>query len=122
MSVQPCPGAKFRRVEPGDTLYLIALETGTTVEDLVRLNPTVDPLNLEVGSVICVPLDEGLPTGAVPPCETGFYWVVSPGETLYLIAQSLGTTLDILLALNPSADPANLRSGDSLCIPAPPEE
>lgn len=114
---QPCTGARLRRVEPGDTLYLIARETGVPLEDLIRLNPGVDPLNLEVGSMICVPLEQGLPTGKVPPCESGLYWVISQGETIYLIAQSLGVPVDTLLALNPSVDPANLRPGDSLCLP-----
>ena len=117
-SREPCQGATFRRVEPGDTFYLIAQELGATVEELLRLNPGVDPENLQVGSLICVPLPPGLPTGRVPPCESGLYWVIAPGDTMYDIARALGIPLQELLDLNPWADPENLVPGDSLCLPA----
>ena len=117
-SREPCQGATFRRVEPGDTFYLIAQELGITVDELVRLNPGVDPENLQVGSLICVPLPPGLPTGRVPPCESGLYWVIAPGDTMYDIARALGIPLQELLDLNPWADPENLVPGDSLCLPA----
>lgn len=115
---EPCQGATYRRVEPGDTLYLIAQDLGVAVDDLTRLNPGVDPENLQIGSLICVPFSPGLPTGKVPPCESGLYWVIAPGDTLYSIARILGIPLDELMDLNPWADPENLIPGDSLCLPA----
>ena len=59
-----------------------------------------------------------LPTGRVPPCESGLYWVIAPGDTMYDIARALGIPLQELLDLNPWADPENLVPGDSLCLPA----
>ncbi|WP_051412131.1 lytic transglycosylase [Halonatronum saccharophilum] len=47
---------RFYRVRPGDTFYLIARDLGTTVEELIRLNPGVDPNNLRVGQTIRVPV------------------------------------------------------------------
>jgi LysM repeat protein len=41
-------------VQSGDTLGSIALEYDTTVEDLLRLNPDVDPTALSVGQRIRV--------------------------------------------------------------------
>jgi LysM repeat protein len=41
-------------VESGDTLGSIALEHDTTVEELMRLNPDVDPTALSVGQRIRV--------------------------------------------------------------------
>lgn len=42
-------------IKPGDTLYLIAQEYQTTVQDIELLNPGIDPYNLQIGSVIELP-------------------------------------------------------------------
>jgi LysM repeat protein len=116
----PCERARYYTVQPGDTLYLIARDLGVSLDALLRLNPTLDPYNLRVGAMICVPLEAGVPTGNVPPCDSGLYWVISPGETLFSIAFATGTPLETLLALNPSVDPLNLLPGDSVCLPPRP--
>lgn len=118
VGVPPCK-TRYRRVEPGDTFYIIARDIGTTTDELVRLNPGVNPDNLQIGTFICVPLEAGVPTGKVPPCDSGFYWVIAPGDTMFSIAEALGVPLQTLLALNTWADPENLLPGDSLCLPRP---
>ncbi|MEO5576803.1 MAG: LysM domain-containing protein [Gaiellaceae bacterium] len=52
----PSPGAagEFYAVQAGDTLAVIADEHGTTVEQLLILNPEVDPVALSVGQRIRV--------------------------------------------------------------------
>jgi LysM repeat protein len=45
----------FYTIESGDTLESIAAAYGTTVEELLRLNPGIDPTNLTVGQRIRVP-------------------------------------------------------------------
>ncbi|AGL02146.1 LysM peptidoglycan-binding domain-containing protein [Desulfoscipio gibsoniae] len=50
-----CPSGVFWVVNQGDTLYTIALATGTTIEDLLELNPYIDPLKLLPGQTICLP-------------------------------------------------------------------
>jgi len=50
-----CPSGVFWLVSRGDTLYTIALATGTTLEKLLELNPYVDPLKLLPGQTICLP-------------------------------------------------------------------
>lgn len=107
-----CPSGRYWRVQPGDTLYSIARQLETTVEELQRLNPGVDPGNLQVGSSLCLPPEEPL-----PPCASGVYYRVEPGDTLFAIARQLGTTVDRLLELNPGIDPYNLRIGQYLCLP-----
>jgi len=42
-------------IKPGDTLYNIAREYNTTVRAILDINPGIDPNNLMVGSIICVP-------------------------------------------------------------------
>ena len=45
---------RYHTIESGDTLGSIALQYDTTVEELVRLNPDVDPSALRVGDRIRV--------------------------------------------------------------------
>ncbi|SFG72549.1 LysM domain-containing protein [Desulfotomaculum arcticum] len=104
----PCVSGRYRSVKPGDTLYTIARETGTTLDILTRLNPGIDPLNLQVGQMICLP---------EVACASGIYWIVAPGDTLHLIAQSIGTTVARLLELNPNIDPSNLQENQTICLP-----
>lgn len=104
-----CPSGRFRRIQPGDTLYLIALNIQTTVEELLRLNPGLDPKNLRVGSVICLPPEQ--------VCASGLFWRVAPGDTLYKIARASNTTVSRLLELNPHIVPGNLQIGQSICLP-----
>jgi LysM repeat protein len=47
-------GAEFYEIQPGDTLAVIADEHDTTVEQLLVLNPDVDPVALTVGQRIRV--------------------------------------------------------------------
>ena len=44
--------AEFYTVQSGDTLATIADQYGTTVEELLLLNPEVDPIELSVGQRI----------------------------------------------------------------------
>ena len=46
--------AEFYEIEPGDTLAVIADQYDTTVEDLLLLNPDLDPVALTVGQRIRV--------------------------------------------------------------------
>jgi LysM repeat protein len=40
---------RFHRIKVGDTLETIANQYDTTVEDLIALNPNIDPNNLQPG-------------------------------------------------------------------------
>jgi Tfp pilus assembly protein FimV len=46
--------AQFYTVQSGDTLATIADQYGTTVEELLLLNPDVDPIELSIGERIRV--------------------------------------------------------------------
>jgi LysM repeat protein len=46
--------ARFYTIQAGDTFNTIAAEFGTTVEELVVLNPEVDPRSLRIGQRIRV--------------------------------------------------------------------
>ena len=100
-------------VQPDDSLSDIAAMYETTVDELLRLN---DLLQLDVfyeGQTILVPRR---PEAAV----TTTVHVVEPGETLGLIAESYGTTIEVLLELNDLPDPDIVPIGTSLVVPQPP--
>jgi LysM repeat protein len=48
-STVPAGSRQFYRVRPGDTLGVVAERFDTTLDDLVALNPQVDPNALEIG-------------------------------------------------------------------------
>ena len=47
-------GAEFYEIEPGDTLAVVAEQHDTTVEQLLVLNPEIDPVALTIGQRIRV--------------------------------------------------------------------
>lgn len=106
---QPCPSERYWKVEEGDTLYHIALQTGTTVAQILEINPQVTPSNILIGTLLCLP--------SVQPCPSGLYWRVSPGDTLYIIARANKTTVEKLLELNPGINPRNLQIDYNICLP-----
>lgn len=52
----PCSTMNFYVIREGDTLYSIARAFNTTLQELTRANPTINPNNLYDGLVICIPL------------------------------------------------------------------
>ncbi|NLG86696.1 MAG: LysM peptidoglycan-binding domain-containing protein [Firmicutes bacterium] len=112
-----CPSGIFWVVAPGDTLYSIAQATGVNLDDLIAVNPHVDPFNLLVGQELCLPPSGAIVPPEIPPCPSGLFWVVEPGDTLYKISQATGFTVDEILAVNPGLDPDNLQPRTNICLP-----
>jgi LysM repeat protein/membrane protease YdiL (CAAX protease family) len=106
------PAEETYTVQPGDSLADIAALYSTTVEELLRLNDLPEPSLLYTGQTIVVPR-----AAAPPPVNVH---VVEEGETLSMIAEWYGTTLDELLRLNDVPDPNNVPVGQALILPAAP--
>lgn len=102
------------KVQPGDSLYSIARDYGTTYETLVDINELDDPNALSVGQIINVPGEA--PPGV--PLEEGVVHVVEAGETLFRISQKYGVPLDQLAEANQITNPNTLRTGQRLIIPS----
>ncbi|WP_418791552.1 LysM peptidoglycan-binding domain-containing protein [Phosphitispora sp. TUW77] len=113
------PGTVSYVIKSGDTLYSLAIRYGTTVSAIVAVNPGIDPNNLMIGQVICIPQQAG-----PPPCPGGKYYTIQPGDTLYQISRFFNVSVDDILMANPGLDPDNLMIGQVICIPgvAPPAQ
>ena len=115
-------------VEPGHSLFSIAQQHGVRIEELIRANPQVgDPNNLWVGQKICMPRPPEPPEPPSPPppppvqCKNGTVVVVVAGESLWLVAQKRGTTVEAIMKANPQIhDPSRIAEGQKLCVPFPP--
>ncbi len=51
------PGSTFYTIQPGDTFWSIAQRLGVPVQEIIALNPGIDPTMLIIGQTICIPLD-----------------------------------------------------------------
>jgi LysM repeat protein len=110
----PCPERNFYTIRPGDTLSSIARRFNVSLDDLREANPLLDPQQLRVGDVICLPV-------AVPPvdCPPGTReYTITRGDTFYSLARRFNTTVDRLRDLNPDVNPGRLLLGQQICVPA----
>ena len=103
-------------IQPGDTLFLIAIRFGITIEDILDANPQIiDPDVIFAGQVIGIPLPD------LPPAVPGITYIIQPGDTLFSIAQQFGVNFNELVAANPQiADPNIIFPGQFITIPAGP--
>ncbi|MCJ7510434.1 MAG: LysM peptidoglycan-binding domain-containing protein [Dehalococcoidia bacterium] len=100
-------------VQPYDSLSDIAAKYETTVDELLRLNDLAEPNLLYTGQAILVP------RRSETAASTTVH-IVEEGETLGLIAERYGTTVEVLLGLNSLPDPNVVPVGTSLVVPQPP--
>ncbi|MDK2820187.1 MAG: peptidoglycan DL-endopeptidase LytF, partial [Clostridia bacterium] len=110
-----CPSGTFPyTIKSGDTLWKLAQQYNTTVEAIMAANPGVDPNNLQIGQVICIPSVQ-----PPKPCPPGsFAYTIKSGDTLWKLAQQYNTTVEAIMAINPGIDPNNLQIGQVICIPS----
>ena len=111
----PPPNEYFNyTVVSGDTLWLLAQRFGTTVDAIKSLNNLTSDA-LSIGQVLKIPGTGGV-TPPPPPIGYFNYTVVS-GDTLWLLAQRFGTTVDAIKSLNNLTSDA-LSIGQVLKIPS----
>ena len=89
---------------------------GTTVAELLRVNPGIDPNALRVGQRICVP---AAGPGQCPSVLQAGRCTPSAPVTPVSHRPGTGTTVRALLDANPGVDPNSLRVGQRICVPGP---
>lgn len=111
-TVTPTPRPpRAHEVEDGETVSDIAVAYGVTVDDILSLNPDVDPELIRTGQVLLIP------PSAPPPGELMVH-VVQEGETLGSIAQDHDVSVsDLRTANDLSSQDETIRAGQSLMVP-----
>ena len=104
-------------VRAGDTLGAIAARNGTTVAALAQANGIANPDVVRAGQTLEVPSGGGA-TVAGGGSSAGGGYVVRPGDTLGAIAARYGTSVAALASANGIANPALIRAGQRLTVPA----
>ncbi|MCX7921946.1 MAG: LysM peptidoglycan-binding domain-containing protein [Clostridia bacterium] len=113
MFYRKCPSASIPYViKPGDTLYKLGQNYGTTASAIIAANQNINPNILQVGKQICIPIQKQCPS-----CPEGNYYTIKIGDTLYSIAKFFNISLDDLIEANPGINPNSLRIGQVICIP-----
>jgi murein DD-endopeptidase MepM/ murein hydrolase activator NlpD len=115
-------------VQPGDTLFAIALRFGVTAADLAAANNLSNLDLIFVGQRLVIPgsglliepaiviesdKEEDVPPPALPP----EVYVVQPGDTLFTIASRFGLTLTDVVVANGIRNPDYVYVGQKLVIP-----
>jgi len=116
---------RAHRVEEGETVSDIATAYDVTVDEILALNPDVDPELINPGQVLLIPA--AAPSGVQDLGESGSgtdsqgaftVHVVTVGETLSTIAEEYEVPVSLIRTANDlSPDDETIRSGQSLVIP-----
>ena len=116
-----CPPGTFRyTVQPGDSMFLIAQRFGVSLDALIAANPQIpNPALIFPGQIVCVPTSPAPPPPVCPPGT--FRYTVRPGDSMWLIAQRFGVSLNALIAANPQiTNPSLIFPGQVICVPSSP--
>ena len=115
--------AGTRVVERGETLSGVARSVGVGVDDLAKANGITDVHRVRAGQRLVVPGAAAAPAAvpaAVAPAATPVATVaVARGQTLSVLARSLGVRVDDLARANGITDVHRVRAGRRLVVPAP---
>jgi len=105
------------QVQAGETLASIATLYSLTVEDLARRNGITNPNTIFVGQVLTVGENTADPNTPVQSTATSTH-IVQRGETLFTIATSYGTSVEVIQSLNEISNASVIFVGQELLIPA----
>lgn len=95
-------------VSPGDTLFTIARDYNTTIENILKFNNIPNPNFIYPGQTIVIPLS--------PP--EAIIYTVNHGDSLYSIARRYGTFVDNLINFNYLTPPYTIYPGQQLVVTA----
>jgi LysM repeat protein len=113
------PGQKLYTVSKGDNLFTIARINKTSVSEIQKENPNLDPRRLQLGQTIIIPAAKSEPvqSPSQPTVSGQKMYVVQSGDNLQKISKELNVSVSSLMQHN------NLRStkidiGQQLSVPS----
>lgn len=128
------PYSIVHTVQRGDTLSVLAMRYGSTVQAIAAANGLTNNHLIMVGQELIIPLrtpPAGPPTATepvvfvtatppepVPPLGYNNIYVVMPGDTLTRIARLFNTTVPTLAQLNGIVNVNQIQVGQQLIVPA----
>jgi lipoprotein-anchoring transpeptidase ErfK/SrfK len=101
-------------VQPGDTLYKIAVQHGVTMQEIANANGIWNYDHIEVGQVLTIPGAESVPTTGGAATS----YVVQPGDTLFRVAYNHGLQTSTVAQANGITNFDHIYVGQLLTIPA----
>lgn len=101
-------------IEKGQSLYSISNMYGTTIEDIVRLNPGSDRTIVE-GRTLKIPRN-------ATSSQRGTFHTIKGGETLYRLTVLYNVSAKDICDANPGLSANNFRVGQVIIIPSPRED
>ncbi len=113
---------KSHTVVKGDTPYNIAKKYGLTVDELLKLNPSVKDGKLAIGEVLTVKNDKAtsssIATVSTKPAANGQLGkiVLQPKQTIYGITKQYRISETDLRKLNPDLE-SHMKIGDEITLP-----
>lgn len=102
-------------VQPGDTVYSIALRYGVTPQSIIESNKLTNPNLITPGQKLLINVRDTVPPTTPPNLKT---YIVQAGDTLYAIAQKTGVTVAEILQLNKLDNPNVIFPGQKLLLPS----
>ena len=116
-------------VKAGEGLYLISRTFSVNADEILKFNPSIEN-GLKSGQVLYIPIKDADQTSTFqnPPTNQSsitastvsntFKHIVSPGETVYSLAQMYHITVEEIYRYNPTAREM-IKVGQELIIPQP---
>ncbi|NLY70082.1 MAG: LysM peptidoglycan-binding domain-containing protein [Clostridiales bacterium] len=115
--IESPPGSIIYTVQPGDTLYIISLLFGVSIDSILEINDIANPSLIYPGMKIVLPKEAVNP---FQPIEPGIIrYTILPNDTISRIARRFGTSIQSILDANPGLDPFNLIPGNEIIITIP---
>ena len=108
----PCPGGQLYTIRSGDTLYALSIRFNVTIAAIIAANPGLDPMNLRVGQIICIPAP---PSGKCPSGSSEY--TIRAGDTYFSLARRFNVSVQAIMDANPGVNPDALEIGQVICIP-----
>ena len=115
------PASDAYTVADGDTLWSVARRLGVSAEQLAAANPGIDPRHLSIGHSLAVPVATSQVADRTPaPSRSAGQqtYAIREGDNLWSVARQYDVTVAALTEANPGLDPARLRIGQTLNVPA----